>query len=268
MEGARVQGIADYQFVRLLDEANYGDLYLARTPARLPVEAEHVVVKVVPGTADDATFRRATRELKHFALVRSDKLVTIYDAGRQSGTFFYTMEYLELGTLEEPARPLSREEILVAVADAAEAVHALHENGVAHRDVKPANVLLHEGGAKLSDLGLSQLLTPGMVFTGMGQLGLEYTDPAILVGGEASRATDIWSLGATLHKALTGTSVYGALPTNEPLLLVRAILAAQASPHESLEPAVAEIVAACTDQHVSRRPGTAADVAGALRALV
>jgi serine/threonine protein kinase len=107
-----------------------------------------------------------------------------------------------------------------------------------------------------------------MVFTGMGQLGLEYTDPAILVGGEASRATDIWSLGATLHKALTGTSVYGALPTNEPLLLVRAILAAQASPHESLEPAVAEIVAACTDQNVSRRPGTAADVAGALRALV
>jgi serine/threonine protein kinase len=263
-----VEGIADYEFVRLLDEANYGDLYLARTPARLPVEAQHVVVKVVPGTADDATFRRATRELKHFSLVRSDKLVTIYDAGRQAGTFFYTMEYLELGTLEEPARPLSREEVLIAVADAAEAVHALHENGVAHRDVKPANVLLHEGGAKLSDLGLSQLLTPGMVFTGMGQLGLEYTDPAILVGGEASRATDIWSLGATLHKALTGESVYGTLPTSEPLLLVRAILAADVAPHSSLEPAVAQIVSDCTAKDVAHRPGTAADVASALRALV
>jgi serine/threonine protein kinase len=262
-----VDGIADYEFVRLLDEANYGDLYLANTPARLPVDAKHVVVKVLRGTADDASFRRATRELRHFALVRSDKLVTIYDAGRQAGTFFYTMEHLELGTLESPARPLSRREILHAVADAAEAVHALHENGIAHRDVKPANVLLHEGGAKLSDLGLSQTLEPGMVFTGMGQLGLEYTDPAILVGGEASRATDIWSLGATLHKALTGRSVSGELPRNEPLLLVRAILAAEVAPDPSLEPAVADVVRACTAKDVSDRPATAAEVADALRAL-
>ena len=262
-----MDGIADYQFVRLVEEANYGDYYLARTPARLPLDAEYVLVKVVPGSADDATFRRATRELRHFALARSDKLVSLYDAGRQAGTFYYAMEYLELGSLRAPARPLSRAETLRAVADAAEAAHALHETGIVHRDIKPANVLLHAGGGKLSDLGLSQLLAPGMVFTGMGQLGLEFTDPAILLGGEASRATDIWSLGATLHKALTGQSVYGELPSTEPLLLVRAILAADARPHSSLDPQAAAFVASCVHADTTQRPGTAAAVADQIRAL-
>jgi serine/threonine protein kinase len=232
------------------------------------VDDEFVVVKVAAGLASDDAFRRATRELRHFALVRSPKLVTIFDAGRQGSTFYYAMEYLPLGSLAKPARPLDREQTLSAVADAAEAAHTLHENGIAHRDIKPANILLHSGGAKLSDLGLSQLLSPGLVMTGLGSLGVEFSDPAILQGAETSRATDIWALGAVLNRALSGYSLYGELPYREPLLLVRAILAASPEPHASLSAEEANLVRACIAKDPSERPATAEEVAQRIRALV
>ena len=263
-----MESIADYEFVRPVGEANYGDFYLAKTPPRLPVDDEFVVVKVATGMASDDVFRRATRELRHFALVRSPKLVTIFDAGRQGSTFYYAMEYLPLGSLARSARPLTREETLNAVADAAEAAHALHENGIAHRDIKPANILLDTDGAKLSDLGLSQLLSPGLVMTGLGSIGVEFTDPAILVGGETSRATDVWALGAVLHRALSGYSLYGELPNREPLLLVRAILAASPEPHASLSAEEANLIRACIAKEPSERPPTADDVAHRIRALI
>jgi len=263
-----MDGIGDYEFVRLLSEANYGDFYLAKKPARLPVDDEYVVVKVSRGLASDDAFRRATRELRHFALVRSPKLVTVFDAGRQAETFYYAMEYMPLGSLSRPARPLDRREILRAVADAAEAADALHEAGIAHRDIKPANILLHEDGGKLSDLGLSQLLSPGLVMTGFGAIGLEFTDPAILLGGEASRATDIWALGAVLHRVLTGLSLYGELPTGEPLFVVRAILASAPEPSDSLSAEEAALVRACISTTPADRPATAAEVASRIRALL
>jgi eukaryotic-like serine/threonine-protein kinase len=263
-----MESIADYGFVRLIGEANYGEFYLARTPSRLPVDDEYVVVKVITGLASDDAFRRATRELRHFALVRSPKLVTIFDAGRQGSTFYYAMEYLPLGSLGKPARPLTREQTLGAVADAADAAHALHENGIAHRDIKPDNILLHTDGAKLSDLGLSQLLSPGLVMTGLGSIGIEFTDPAILMGGEASRATDVWALGAVLHRALSGFSLYGELPSQEPLLMVRAILASSPEPHASLSAEEANLVRACIAPDPTDRPATADEVAQRVRALI
>ena len=257
-----MQAIADYEFIRLIGESNYGENYLAKPPPRLGIpEDEYVVVKVISGPTSDDAFRRATRELKHFSLARSDKLVPLYDAGRQGGTFYYAMKHLPLGTLQEPAIELTRGHAVRAVADAAEAAHGLHERGIAHRDIKPDNILLREGGGLLSDLGLSQLLSPGLVFTGLGHIGLEYTDPGILVGGEASRASDIWSLGASLHFALTGSGVYGELPTLEPLLLVRAILSAAPTLSEKLDGASAALIRECVSANVVDRPRTAAEVA-------
>ena len=263
-----MQGIADYEFIRPVGEANYGNFYLARTPARLPVDDEFVVVKVLAGPASDDVFRRATRELRHFARVRSPKLVTIFDAGRQGSAFYYAMEYLPLGSLAKSARPLTRAETLSAVADAAEAAHTLHENGIAHRDIKPANILLHGDGAKLSDLGLSQVISPGLVMSGLGSIGLEFTVPAIVVGGESSRATDIWALGAVLHRALSGYSLYGELPYREPLLQVRAILAATPEPHASLSAEEADLIRWCIAADPSKRPSTADAVAQRIRVLI
>ena len=171
------------------------------------------------------------------------------------------MEYLPLGSLEKPNLALDPGRAVAAVRDAALAAHALHERGIAHRDIKPANILIADDGGRLADLGLSQLLSPGMVMTGLGQIGLEFTDPPIMLGGAASRASDIWSLGACLHYALTGTGVYGDLRSTEPLLLVRSILASQPTLAPDLPPAAAELIGACLATDVTARPRTAAEVA-------
>ena len=71
-----------------------------------------------------------------------------------------------------------------ALAAAARAAAALHAAGIAHRDIKPGNVLLHPDGGRLSDLGLAQVFTEGVTVTGMGGLdAIEYVDPALLLGG-------------------------------------------------------------------------------------
>lgn len=262
-----MQGIADYEFVRALGESNYGTNYLSKAPTRLGIPAAEVVVKVIAGPTSDDAFRRATRELKHFSVADSDRLVAVYDAGRHGGAFYYAMEFLPLGSLERPNAEIDLTARVAAVRDAALAAHALHDRGIAHRDIKPANILLAADGGRLADLGLSQLLSPGMVTTGLGQIGLEFTDPSIMLGAQASRASDIWSLGASLHFALTGKGVYGELRDTEPLLLVRSILASQPTLDDGLAPAARDLIEACLATDVAARPRTAAEVAERASAL-
>jgi eukaryotic-like serine/threonine-protein kinase len=263
-----VERIADYTFVRSLGEGNYGEFFLASPPPRLKVGSEHVAVKVLSGSATDDAFRRATKELKLFASVRSPYLVTLFDAGQEDTSFYYAMEYFPLGSLAAPARPLTRDEVLTAVSHGARAAHALHEAGIVHRDIKPANILLHESGAKLSDLGLAQLVSPGLTITGMGPLAsVEFLDPAVMRGGRASRASDIWSLGVTLHRALTGAGLYGELPERDPLLAMRRVLNEQPALHPSLSAPEAELVASCLAPDPLDRPPTAEVVADRINEL-
>lgn len=263
-----MNGIADYEFTGELGESNYGLNYLARTPARLGLSAPHVVVKVISGPTSADAVRRATRELRHFAAARSDRLVRIFDAGQSDGAFFYVMEHLERGSLAEPVGSLEPAHAVRAVRDAAVAAHALHEVGIAHRDIKPGNILLAEDGGRLSDLGLSQVLSPGVVFTGLGQIGLEYSDPVIMTGSEASRATDIWSLAASLHFAVTGQGVYGELPSTEPLLLVRSILARQPTVSAQVPEQFRALISSGLDADILRRPRTAEEFATRLTEVI
>ena len=137
--------IADYQVIRVLGEGNNGRFYLARPPARLGLPDEYVAVKVFTGTHSEQAYERGVRELRAFAQVNSQYLVRVYDAVLQD-SFLYAMEYCPLGSLAAPARPLSRGEVMRAVAHAAHALEALHEAGLTHGDVKPANILLSDGG--------------------------------------------------------------------------------------------------------------------------
>jgi serine/threonine protein kinase len=257
-----VERIADYTFVRSLGEGNYGEFYLASPPPRLKLGSDYVAVKVLSGNATDDAFRRATKELKLFASIRSPYLVTLFDAGQEDSSFYYAMEYFPLGSLAAPARPLTRAEVLTAVAHGARAAHALHEAGIVHRDIKPANILLHEGGAKLSDLGLAQLVSPGITITGLGPISsVEYLDPGVMRGGRASRASDVWSLGVTLHRALTGAGLYGELPERDPLFAMRRVLNERPTLDPSLSGPEADLVASCLAPDPADRPPTAEMVA-------
>jgi eukaryotic-like serine/threonine-protein kinase len=242
-----VRTIADYEIVKSLGYGSHGQFFLARKPARLPVDVELVAVKVFAGTSTADVFRRATRELKAFAAVRSSHIVSIYDAGRHDGVVYYSMEYLPGGSLANPAGPISATATVRAVRDAALGVAAMHAAGLAHRDIKPGNILLGDGAAKLSDLGLAHVMMPGITLTGMGPVAsIEYTDPALLRGSPANQATDVWSLGVTLHRVLSGQSIYGAdLPADDGLLALRKVLETEPCIAVDLPPAAADLIAAC-----------------------
>lgn len=261
-------GIADYRFVRPLGLGNHGAYYLAHRPERLHIDAELVAVKVLSGPNSRDTFRRATRELAAFAAVKSPYLVTLYDAGQQRDDLYYSMEYLPAGSLADAIGALAPGQVLAAVADAARAAHALHEAGIAHNDIKPGNVLLDDGHAKLSDLGLSQLLTPGLTITGIGSAGsVEYLDPAVIRGEMPGRATDIFALGATLHRALTGAGLYGDLPADNTMLAMRRVLSRQPEISPALPAGVREVIASAIDPDQAQRPATAADLAASIDSL-
>jgi serine/threonine protein kinase len=256
--------IADYELLHELGHGNFGVFYLAHPPERLGVTDEFVAIKVFgSGTrVNSTTFRHAVAELKAFAAVESPYLVQLIDAGQERGVFYYSMEYLPLGSLADPSRQLTREESLNAIADAAQAAHDLHETGIVHRDIKPGNILLHEQGGRLSDLGLAQTLAPGLTVTSFGGAkSLEYLDPAVLRGARPSRASDIWALGVTLHIALTGIGVYPKLHYEDVLLAMRTVASNTPVLRDDLHPKERALVTACLSPALADRPRTALEVA-------
>jgi hypothetical protein len=95
---------------------------------------------------------------------------------------------------------------------------------------------------------------------------VEFLDPALLRGERPSRATEVFSLGATLHRALTGTGLYGELPDAEPLLAIRKVMNTQPTPAPGLSDEEAALVRACLAP-VGERPATAQEVALRLESL-
>lgn len=263
-----MQGIADYSFAEVLGTGNHGTYYKAQPPARLGYEADWVAVKVLEQHAGDDDFRRFANELKLFATVDSEYLVQLLDAGQDAGRLFYATEYHPLGSLAAPAGDLDDASKVRAVAHAARGAHALHEVGVAHRDIKPTNILLENGGGRLGDLGLAQVLNPGQTVTGTGPIGsIEFMAPSMVRGERASRASDIWELGATLHKVLTGRSVFGDIPTDNILEALRHVLQTPPRIDDALPDPVRVVLESCLASAPEDRPQTAEQLAEQLEAL-
>lgn len=208
-----MEGVADYRFIDEIGSGNHGRFFRATPPQRLGVADEVIAVKVLDREASEADFARIATELRVLHAVRSPHVVAILDAGSDDGILFYATPFYEEGSLESPSRELGREQRLRLVADASRGADALHEAGVVHRDIKPANVLISGDRGLLADLGLARFLSPGMTSAGIGPIGsIEYMSPDMILGEQASRATDLWALGVTLHQVLTGEGIYGQIP--------------------------------------------------------
>jgi len=184
--------LADYQIQRALGSGNTGRVYLARPPRRLALSDEFVALKVFNGPCLDPAYDSAVEELRAVSALDSPYLARVFESGLVGTSFYYAMEYVVLGSLAAPGRPLSRTEVLLAVSHAASAAHQLHDAGIAHAAIKPQNVLIGSRCALLSDVGLSRYLRPGLTMTGVATSGsVEYLDPLVLKGGPQSRSSEV-----------------------------------------------------------------------------
>lgn len=160
---------------------------------------------------DEAVRRRFTREgLAAARLSGHPHIVTIFDVGEASGRPFLVMEHLSGGTLAERAREggVPREQALAWLGQAASALEEAHRNGIVHRDVKPANLLLDDrGDVRVGDFGIARIVDEGatsmtMAGTVLGTAG--YLSPEQARGEPATPASDVYSLGVVAYELLTG----------------------------------------------------------------
>lgn len=256
--------IADYELVETLGDGNHGVYHTARPPARLGLADSLVTLKVLDhfGTADD--FRRITNELRILHSLASPHLVELLDAGSVDGRMFLATRHYPEGSLESAGAGLARSVRVAVVADAARGAHAMHEVGVAHRDIHPGNVFIDHGRGRLADLGLAQTLAGATATVGTGPIGsLAFIDPDLVWGGKASRATDVWSLGITLHAALSDVQPYGQIPTDSLLAAFRHVVHTTPTLDHALEPELLGVIGRCLAPPERRFP-TAAALAEAL----
>ena len=159
--------------------------------------------------------KRAMREARLTARLDHQHAVSVFDVIEQEGQLWLIMQFVPsvtLAAVHVEGGPLQPSEAAQVGAQVASALAAAHAVGIVHRDVKPGNILIAEDGtALISDFGIARALGDATLTTsGMVHGTPAYLAPEVARGSEASFASDVFSLGATLYSAMEGAPPFGA----------------------------------------------------------
>lgn len=223
MESLIDRTLGGYNLTEELGMGGMATVYKAYQP-RLE---RSVAVKVLDPafiTDDSDVLARFRREAKAIAALRHPNILTVYDYGEEEGLAYIVMEYVEGGTLKdrlegEPFEPQRAVGLSIGVG---RALAFGHDQGIIHRDVKPANILLaREDWPLLADFGLVKLQQARRALTQAGMiLGTpDYTSPEQALGEAADHRADIYALGVVLYEMITGRLPFEANKAFDVLLM-------------------------------------------------
>ncbi len=267
--------LGPYTIVDQLGAGGMGEVYRARD-SRL---GRTVAIKVLPPSlsSEPEARHRLQREARTLSQLTHPNICALYDVGEEGDADYLVMEMIEGETLAARlARgPLAIDEVLTVGAQIAAALDHAHRSGIAHRDLKPGNVMLTASGAKLLDFGLAKLVaaTPAVApdgstvrqdLTSSGTvLGtFQYMAPEQIEGRPADARSDIFALGAVLFEMATGRRAFQGESLHA---MAGAILTVTPPPVSSLQPAAPaaldRLVAVCLDRSPDKRWQSAHDVA-------
>ena len=241
--------LGPYEILAPLGAGGMGEVYRARD-TRLD---RTVAIKVLQRHLSTLLElrQRFEREAKMIAALSHPHICALYDVGRDGDTEFLVMEYLEGETLADrlARRPMPLDQALRHGIEIADGLDRAHKQGIAHRDLKPGNVMLTKSGVKILDFGLAKALAPataadatslptaagGPNLTQEGTIlgTIQYMAPEQLEGKEADALTDIFAFGAVLHEMATGKKAFKG---GSRASLISSILRDEPAPISGLQP--------------------------------
>src|SRR5579862_8426240 len=276
--------LGPYEILAPLGAGGMGEVYRARD-TRLD---RTVAVKILPShlSENPEARQRFDREARTISSVNHPSICTLYDVGHQDGIDYLVMEYLEGETLADRLRkgPLPIEQVFRYGIEICEGLDKAHRSAVVHRDLKPGNVMLTKGGAKLMDFGLAKsalanagansaavsgltatLTTPpgSHPLTAQGTVvgTFQYMSPEQVEGKEADARSDIFALGAVLYEMATGKRAFEGKTAASAMA---AVLERDPAPISSVQPAIPatfeRLVKICLAKDPDERWQTAHDV--------
>src|SRR5690349_9572705 len=210
-------------------------------------------------------YQRTLREAKTAARLNHPGVVTVYDVAEDGGRPWIVMQLVSAQSLDQvlaTSGPLSPRRAAEMGRQMLSALSVAHAAGVMHRDVKPSNVLLgRDDRAVLTDFGIATFQgDPRLTQTGMVMGSPGFTAPERIRGEDASPASDLWSLGATIYAAVEG---HGPFEQRGGAITTMSAIINEDAPEAPTAGALAPVIAAL----LRREPGDRPDASAAARMI-
>jgi serine/threonine protein kinase/tetratricopeptide (TPR) repeat protein len=281
--------IEHYEIIRRLGAGGSGVVYLANdTLLQRPV-----VLKILRTGLLSAQQLRTTvlREARLASAIEHPNVCAIYEVGEAGDEGYIVMQYVPGQSLDQliargPATPQLVLSVGIQIADGLQAAHSL---GIFHRDLKPQNVMLTDGGlVKILDFGLARRLHPedanfdpskpamaknasvAATYTARGGT-IRYMAPEQFVTGQSSVQSDVWALGVILYELVSGRYPFSR-PDADDFQTIRAIQFSDPVDLSDIVPDISpelkSVIATCLEKTPATRYASAADVREALKTIM
>jgi thiol-disulfide isomerase/thioredoxin/tRNA A-37 threonylcarbamoyl transferase component Bud32/tetratricopeptide (TPR) repeat protein len=257
----------DYELLEEVARGGMGIVFKAREKGMHRVVALKMILAGRLASANEV--RRFHQEAEEAGDLDHPNIVPIYHVGEHAGHHFFTMKFIEGGTLADHSwgRRANLRKVARLMAEVAHAVHHAHQHGILHRDLKPGNILLDcEGHPHVTDFGLAKHL--GGTATNKTQSGAILGTPGYMSPEQATArkdlttASDVYSLGALLYDLLTGQPPFEAATALD--ALVKVVEEEPRPPHEinpNVDRDLETICLKCLEKDPRRRYASAAALA-------
>jgi WD40 repeat protein/tRNA A-37 threonylcarbamoyl transferase component Bud32 len=262
--------IRGYRILSELGRGGMGVVYKARQlrPGRL------VAIKTIhaPRMASQEHLLRFQAEAEAAGRLDHRGIVPVYEVGEDNGVHFFSMGFVEGTDLDKKARDkiLSCGEAAEICRDIADALEYAHQKGVIHRDIKPQNILIGtDGKPRITDFGLAKLANQDAELTGSGQImgTAAYMPPEQATGktSEAGPTADVYALGATLYRCVTGRPPFQAASAME---ILRQVVDDEPIPprrlNREVDADIETLCLKCLEKDPARRFASAGELAAEL----